>query len=81
VSKASEWALINDTADLVNQSLGRTFRLNHPEQRGRVMVERDGNFYLEIRHDGIASVGGSMRPKDAVALAEWILDTFGEETP
>jgi hypothetical protein len=56
------------------------FRPNHPSQHGLALVERNGGLYLELGHRGVTLVGASLDPAEAMALARWILDTFGEGT-
>lgn len=75
MSKASEWA-----AAPVAKELAVAFQLNHPRQHGVLMVERNGDLFLELRYDGVATVGGSLSPTTAMDIARWIIGTFGEDT-
>ena len=73
MSKASEWAKTPAA------ELGTLLRPNHPHQQLLALAERNGDLYMELRHVPTAVIGASISPDQALALAHWILDVFGEK--
>jgi len=71
MSRASAWAAA---------PVARELAVAFTPQRGLLMVERSGDLYLELRHEGLAVIGASLSPTTAMDIAHWILDTFGEDT-
>jgi len=76
MSRASEWAKQPSKHLLAHKPTP-----NHPGQECLVLVERSGDCYLEITHVGSARVvvGASFVPEQALALAAWLIATFGED--